>query len=160
MPANSEASAPGTLTLHTVIHDVVLNYSACIRKDESRKTNNTSHDEQVPSIAAKSNGENEVVQQPTVRIPDMFVCFCSLPPIVNKYYDSIKRDSDTFIRIVSGFNERQSDIHIRGDFPYFGAILYVFSNSISPPLNHILTLEEHLGGAERTPRYTPSDRQD
>lgn len=42
---------------------------------------------------------------------------------MNKHYDQIKIDSDTFIRAVFGFNERESKVHIMGDCPYLGAIL-------------------------------------
>ena len=127
MRAKSEPSTPRNLTPQSWLHDVIVSYTACILKDESRKTNNASHEEQVPPTVAKANGKIKVMQQPTVRIPDMFVGFCSLPPIVNRHYDSMKQDSDTFIRALSGFNKRETKIHIKADLAYYGAILYAFS---------------------------------
>ena len=123
MRAKSEPSTPRDLTPQSWVYDVIVNYTACILKDESRKTNIASHEEQVSPTVAKANGKIKVVQQPTVRIPDMFVCFCSLPPIVNRHYDPIKQDSDTLIRTVSGFNERETKTHIKADLAYYGAIL-------------------------------------
>lgn len=71
---NSEASNPGNLTAQSLIHDVAVSHNTCILKDELRRTTNGSYDEHVPSAAAKTDRENELVQQPTVHILDMFVC--------------------------------------------------------------------------------------
>lgn len=124
MLGNSGASTSGDLTPQTLIHEVIVNYNnACILKGESSKTKSVSCEEDEPSTAINSNKKNGVMQQPTVHIPDMFVDFCSLPPVLNKHYDQVKQDSDTFIRSVSAFNERESKIQIKADFPYLGAIL-------------------------------------
>lgn len=123
MLRNSEASCLGGSTPQKLIHEVVVKYKASVPREEPHQANASSHEEDVPSPADKAYGENGTVRQQMVYLPDMFVSYCSIPPAMNKHYDQIKIDSDTFIRAVFGFNERESKVHIMGDFPYLGAIL-------------------------------------
>lgn len=107
-----------------IIHEVVAQYNAAMfphnDQPQSGKTlNKESRQVQDPSVLR----EEEPAIERVLRIPDMFVNFCAVPPPINQCYDSIKKDSESFIRAVSGFDTKESKKHIKADFPYLGAIL-------------------------------------
>lgn len=124
MLSEPEASTSADLTPQSLIHKVVINYNTCVLEQEACKANGASHEDYVPGIAAKADRECQGVQQTTIHIPDMFVNFCSLPPALNRHYDSVKQESDTFIRTVSGFNKERAKDMSRQIFHFLEQSLY------------------------------------